>query len=173
MQQRVQSLANAVPATRCMSHVVIVPLIKAAFTIAWIQFAHSAGQMCQMQWHHCSAALRRVWVRGGVGDSPVVRHGAICDVWLTFVSVGEEVFCRDCPPESRDHVSADWFHRLCLINGVWWSADPELGDDVICTDRMTAVDSIEVLCCKQFAHVVCLTRSFSSSGVDCPLQSIP
>ena len=65
-------------------------------------------------------------------------------------------------------MSADWFHRLCLINGVEWSADPELGDCVICTDGMTAVDSIEVPCCRQFAHVVCLARSFSSRGVDCP-----
>ena len=44
-----------------------------------------------------------------------------------LLAVGEEVFCLDCPPESRDHVSADWFLRLCLINGVEWSADPELG----------------------------------------------
>ena len=83
-------------------------------------------------------------------------------------AVGEEVSCPDCHLESRDHVSADWFHRLCLIYGVEWSAEPELGDCVISTDRMTAVDSIEVPCCRQFAHVVCLARSFSSRGVDCP-----
>ena len=59
-------------------------------------------------------------------------------------------------------------HRLCLINCVEWSADPQLGDCVICADRMTAVDSIEVPCCRQFAHVVCLARYFSSRGVDCP-----
>ena len=42
-------------------------------------------------------------------------------------AVGEEVSCPDCPLESRDHVSPDWFHHLCLINGVEWSAVPELG----------------------------------------------
>ena len=65
-------------------------------------------------------------------------------------AVGKEVFCPDCP--------------LCLINGVEWSADLELGDCVICTDRMTAVDSIR----RHFAHMVRLARSFSSRGVDCP-----
>ena len=45
-------------------------------------------------------------------------------------AVSEEVSCPDCPLESRDHVSADWFHRLCLINGVEWSGEPELGDCV-------------------------------------------
>ena len=80
-------------------------------------------------------------------------------------AVGEEV---SCPDALLSPASADWFHRLCVINGVEWSADPELGDCVICTDRMTAVDSIEEPCCKQFAHVVCLARSFSSRGVIAP-----
>ena len=57
------------------------------------------------------------------------------------------------------------------------SADPELGDCVICTDRMTAVDSIDIPCCNQFARVVCLAGSFSSHGVDPsainPLQLLP
>ena len=29
-------------------------------------------------------------------------------------------------------------------------------------------NNIEVPCCRQFVHVVCLARSFSSCGVDCP-----
>ena len=145
LKQRAQSVASAIPATWCTSHVVIVPSIKDAFAMA---FAHSAVQTCPMQ-----------------GIAPRLS------------AVGEEVFCLDCLPESRDHVSADWFLRLCLINGVEWSVDPELGDCVICTDRMTAMDSIEVLCCSRSPtwfvlldlslHVGCITFCNQSLAVFC------
>ena len=84
------------------------------------------------------------------------------------VAVDQEVLCPDCPRQSADHVSADWFQRLCLINGVEWSCNPQLPDCTVCTEAMAVENSIQVPCCGQFVHTVCLARSFSSRGVDCP-----
>ena len=66
------------------SHVVIMLLIKDAFTMA---FAHSAVQTCPMQWTllQCSLASSVVsrwsWTMSCT-FSLVVPHGAICDAWL-------------------------------------------------------------------------------------------
>ena len=84
------------------------------------------------------------------------------------VAVDQEVLCRDCPRHSADHVSADWFQRLCLIHGVGWPCNPQLPDCTVCTEAMAVENSIQVPCCGQFVHTVCLARSFSSRGVDCP-----
>ena len=84
------------------------------------------------------------------------------------VALDQEVRCLDCPSEFADHVSADWFQRLCLINGVEWSCIPQLSDCTVCMEAMTVENSIQVPCCGQFVHTVCLARSFSSRGVDCP-----
>ena len=84
------------------------------------------------------------------------------------VAVDQEVRCPDCPSEFADHVSADWFQRLCLINGVEWSCILQLSDCSVCMEAMTVENNIQVPCCGQFVHTVCLARSFSSRGVDCP-----
>ena len=84
------------------------------------------------------------------------------------VAVGQEVRCPDCPKGSADHVSADWFQRLCLLSGVEWSPSPQLPDCTVCTEAMAVENSTQVPCCGQFVHTVCLARSFSSHGVDCP-----
>ena len=52
-------------------------------------------------------------------------------------AVDEEVFCPNCPLETCDNVSVDRFHRLCLINGVEWSSQPEMADCVVCTGATT------------------------------------
>ena len=83
-------------------------------------------------------------------------------------AVDQEVLCPDCPRQSADHVSADWFQRLCLINGVEWPCNPQLPDCAVCMEAMTVENSIQVPCCGQFVHTTCLARSFSSRGLDCP-----
>ena len=81
---------------------------------------------------------------------------------LAPLAVDQEVRFLDCPSEFVDHVSAHKLQRLCLINGVEWSCIPQLS----CMEAMTVENSIQVPCCGQFVHTVCLARSFSSRGVD-------
>ena len=50
----------------------------------------------------------------------------------------------------------------------WRSCTPQLSDCTVCMEAMTVENSIQVPCCGQFVHTVCLARSFSSRGVDCP-----
>ena len=59
------------------------------------------------------------------GSSVVVLRHLRCLAPLA-VAVDQEVCCLDCPSEFADHVSADWFQRLCLINGVEWSCTSQL-----------------------------------------------
>ena len=73
------------------------------------------------------------------------------------MAVDQEVRCPDCPSEFADHVSTDWFQRLCLINGVEWSGIPQLSDCSVCMEAMTVENSIQVPCCGQFVHT--LSRS--------------
>ena len=70
----------------------------------------------------CSAASS--WSRRTMhGSSVVVLRHPRC-LALLAVAVDQEVCCPDCPSGFADHVSADWFQRLCLINGVEWSCTP-------------------------------------------------
>ena len=156
-----------------------MPLIKGAFTMAWLHAINKCRSVsdavgCQ-PCDECGSGGVGGWVAHFLLLFFMVRHLRCLAPRLS--AVGEEVFCFDCLPESRDHVSADWFLRLCLINGVEWSVDPELGDCVICKDRMTAMDSIEVLCCSRSPtwfvlldlslHVGCITFCNQSLAVFC------
>ena len=87
--------------------------------------AHSFGRRRHRQSVFSSKGIS-TWLRVGVG-------GRCTGLQLLFfstssalfgplaVAVDQEVRCPDCPIEFADHVSADWFQRLCLINGVEWS----------------------------------------------------
>ena len=90
----------------------------------------------------------------------------------TVVPGGREVTsCPMCPESVRDHVSVEWFQRLCHISGVPW---PKLQPSsvpvecTLCADAMSDDTSVQVPCCQQHLHVSCLVRSFTSCGFHCP-----
>ena len=91
----------------------------------------------------------------------------------TVVPSGHELIsCPMCPESVRDHVSVEWFQRLCHISGVQW---PQL--QAFSSSRSSALSvlifmsddtSVQVPCCQQHLHINCLVRSFTSCGFHCP-----
>ena len=107
----------------------------------------------------------------------VAVHPGCVEAGCPFCSSGAAALdpvqvCVECRFKIEDEppvfscCSSAW-HLRCLAPRAC-AAQPELADCVVCTEAMTMENSIEVLCCRQFVHVVCLARSFSSRGVDWP-----
>ena len=87
---------------------------------------------------YCSMDLREVLGRGDhlrcplCGDSCVEESDAVMfsccpgaafhvNCMATVVPSGRELIsCPMCPESVRDHVSVEWFQRLCHISGVQW-----------------------------------------------------
>ena len=77
-----------------------------------------------------------------------------------------------CAQSVRDHVSVEWFQRLCHISGVQWpqlQSSPVPDEWTLCVDLMSDDTSVQVPCCQQHLHIICLVRSFTSCGFHCPL----
>ena len=88
--------------------------------------------------------------------------------------VDGRVWCHARPEDVRSGFDADWFERQCHMHVVEFPADPGCGVCTVCVEGTTVDSSVEVPCCHQRLHVICLARSFSSQGVGCPFwnQSI-
>ena len=64
-----------------------------------------------------------------------------CSASLT--PVDGRVWCPACHGDVRSGVDADWFERLCHINGVEFPADRGCGVCTVCVEDMTVDASIE------------------------------
>ena len=97
-----------------------------------------------------------------------------CPEAATVVPSGREVIsCPMCPDSVRDHVSVEWFQRLCRISGVQWPVPqtPVSVDCALCADVMSDDTSVQVFRCQQHLHISCLVRSFAACGFHCPFCS--